>query len=481
MKNLLYLFLLVSFASVAQQKVYYTPVFEKEVFGIDESRKRYPSLTVIDINDDKSKAIMMDAVVRKIANDFNLIATKQGLALHKLDEKKMIPVELLVEADGTIRYFKYGYHGFTIANAKGVAVNPPVFNDTLNTENTRKLKTVAEDFCRTYKLPPNLSKNNFSIGFILNIGPQPKKASKMFIWNIEMAEACDKPDTVETLMLNNLFLESFPKVVFRFKNLKTLDLSNNYIQKIPKAASAMPHLKFLSISGNPINNHKLKFKKNTHLKDLNIQYTGISMMPRTLARNQKLEILFLGNNRFDKFRKRDFRKLDSLRALNLYNAGLYEVPMNVLKLKKLEELDLYYNNLKKLPDEICNMPNLKTLAVSNNELWSLPVNLAKLKMLETLYAHHNRLTELPTLPDLKLLHVGHNLFKTFPEQVYELQNIVEFDITHNQIKEVPGQLRKFQKLQRVFIEGNDFVRIAAKKEELTKLVTDLEKKDILVR
>lgn len=481
MKKLLLVLLLISFASAAQQKVYYNSVFEKAVFSFDESRKRYPSLTVIDKNDNKSNAIMMDAAVRKIVNDFNLVALKKGLKLHELNENKMIPVELLVLPNGTIEYFKYGYQGFSIVNAKGKAVNSSVFNDTLNAENSRQFEAVAESFCRTYKLPSNLSKNKFSIGFLLTIGPQSKKPSKMYIWNTEMAVACDKPDTVKTLMLNNLFLESFPEVVFRFKNLEKLDLSNNYIQKIPMAVSAMPHLKFLSISGNPINNHQIKFKKNTHLKDLNIQYTGIRMIPRTIARNHKLEILFLGNNRFDKFRKGDFRKLDSLKALNLYNTGLNEVPARVMKLKKLEELDLYYNNLKKLPDEICDMPNLKTLAVSNNELWSLPANLAQLKTLETLYAHHNRLTELPTLPDLKLLHVGNNLFKTFPEQVYQLENLVEFDITHNQIKEVPGRLRKFQKLQRVFIEGNDFVRIADKKEELTKLVTDLEKKDILVR
>ncbi|PLK42973.1 leucine-rich repeat domain-containing protein [Emticicia sp. TH156] len=478
MKNLLYLLLLVSFSAKAQQKVYQASVFERKVMTQHEGHKKYPSSTIIDLNTDKSKAIIMDATVKKIINDFNLMAIRTGSPLYQYSEIKSIPVELFVQPNGTIDYFKYGFQGQIIGRVKG---NSPFFNDSLNTENTAKFVALAENFCLNYKLPANPGKTNFSINIMLNIGSQPKKPSKTYIWNIQMAEACDKPDTVKTLMLNNLNLTSFPQVVFRFKNLTKLDISNNYIEKIPKKISAMPHLKFLSISNNPVNAHKIRFKKNTHLKDLNLQYTGMGMIPRTLARNRKLEILFLGNNRFEKFRKRDFRKMDSLKALNLYNAGLNEVPLNIIKLKKLEELDLYYNNLKKLPDAICDMPGLKTLAVSNNELWALPANLAHLKKLETLYAHHNRLTELPALPDLKLLHIGHNLFKVFPEQVYQLTNLVEFDITHNQIKEVPNQLRKFDKLKQVFIEGNDFVKIGSKKEELSILVTDLEKKDILVR
>lgn len=485
MKNLLCLLLFVSFCSLGQQKVYKAKDFEREIYPpqitkvgkntIHKSTSPYQSLNRPLLDDEKNYTVILDVEVKKIISDFYRFANKQNTRFRDFNESKMIPVELLVQPDGTIDYFVYGYQGYVVSN------RPSMFNDSLNKENEQKLITLAEAFCKTYRLPANLSKNKFKTSFLINTGTQPKKPSKMYIYTVEMAETCDKPDTVKTLMLNNLDLEVFPNVVFRFKNLEKLDLSNNYIEKVPKAVSKIPKLRFLSLSNNPINNNELKFKRNTHIKDLNIQYTGIPLIPRSIAMNRNLEVLFLGNNRFEKFRKRDFKKMNHLKALNLYNARLSELPINVTRLPALEELDLYYNDLKQLPNEICDMPHLKTLAVSNNELWHLPANIAKIKTLETLYAHHNRLNDLPTLPDLKLLHIGSNLFNTVPDQVYQLENMVEFDMSKNHIMEVPTQIRKFEKLQRVYFMGNDFDKIADKKEELAKLVTDLEKKDILVR
>lgn len=485
MKNLFYLLLFVSFCSVGQQKVYRAKDFERDIFPpkiikegkntIHVSNNPYKSLNRPLLEDEKNYIIILDVEVKKIISDFYRFANKHNTRFRDFNETKTIPVELLVQPNGTIDYFVYGFQGTAAFN------RPPMFNDSLNAENEQKIITLAEAFCKTYRLPANLSQSKFKTSFMLNTGLQLKKPSKMFIYNLEMAEACDKPDTVKTLMLNNLDLETFPMVVFKFKNLEKIDLSNNYIEKVPKAVSKIKHLKFLSLSNNPINNNPLKFKKNTHIKDLNIQYTGIPMIPRSIAKNRNLEVLFLGNNRFEKFRKRDFKRMDKLKALNLYNARLSELPINVTKLPNLEELDLYYNDLKQLPNEICDMPHLRTLAVSNNELWNLPAHLAKIKTLETLYAHHNRLNDLPTLPNLKLLHIGSNLFKTVPEQVYQLENLEEFDMSKNHIMEVPTQIRKFEKLQRVYFMGNDFDKIADKKEELAKLVTDLEKKDILVR
>jgi len=489
MKNLFCLFVLISFCSFGQQKVYRASVYEKEILKtkitqvgnatIKEEIDPYKPLSNA-LLDEKNYTIILDVERKKIYSDFYRFASKRNVKFEQLNENASFPIELQVQPNGTIDYFIYGYKDSFFVGGRNPNFSIP---DSISQETELKLITIAEEFSKNYKLPANLSKEKFSTTFMLEIGAKfnTKKPSKMFIYNLEMAEACDKSDTVRTLMLNKLNLETFPTVVFKFKNLEKLDLSDNYIEKIPKSVSKIKNLKFLSISNNPIANNKLKFKKNNHLKDLNLQYTGIKYIPRSIARNRNLEVLFLGNNRFKSFRKRDFKHMENLKVLNLYNARISELPLNVTKLKNLEELDLYYNDLKQLPNEICTMPKLKTLAVSNNELWSLPADIAQIKTLETLYAHHNKLDDLPTLPDLKLLHIGSNLFKTIPEEVYKMENLVEFDITKNQVQEVPTQLRKFEKLQRVYFQGNDFDKLASKKEELTKLVTDLEKKDILVR
>ena len=101
--------------------------------------------------------------------------------------------------------------------------------------------------------------------------------------------------------------------------------------------------------------------------------------------------------------------------------------------------------------------------------------------LQTLYAHHNRLNSLPNLPNLRLLDIGYNLFKVFPEQVYQLKDLEEFDITHNEIMEIPEGLISLNKLQKVYIRGNEFNKTEMPNEKLTKLTDSLEKRQVMVR
>ena len=77
--------------------------------------------------------------------------------------------------------------------------------------------------------------------------------------------------------------------------------------------------------------------------------------------------------------------------------------------------------------------------------------------------------------------MGYNLFKTFPDQVYLLSDLEEFDITNNKIEEIPAKLLSMKKLQKVFIRGNEFYQKDEKTEEIAKLVAGLEQKKVLVR
>ncbi len=479
MKKLLFLLVFATICAFGQQKVYQRDVFSDKVLSELKSESLYPTLNLIKVDDKRVDSKFPELESRKIIYEFTKFAIKKNIKFSELDWNKYVPIELLFNQNGSLDYLVYGFQQIFV-DENNSKIRRSFKFDTLNVEQTKIFVDLAEDFCKNYILKQTKLGKNFSINTSLSFGRDQRKPKKNTISTIEMAQNCDKPDTVKSLMFNKLYLELFPEVVFRFKNLEKLDLSDNLIETVPKRLSELKKLKFLSLSGNYINYEEFKFKRNKHLKDLNLQYTGMTKIQRSMKRNRSLEILFLGNNPIV-FTKNDFRKLTGLKALNLYNVKTATLPKSIAKLQKLEELDLYYNELQFLPKEICQLKNLKTLAVANNQLWNLPEEISKMPNLQTLYAHHNRLNSLPTLPNLKLLDVGYNVFKVFPEQVYSLKNLEEFDITNNKIEEIPAKLLSMQKLQKVYIRGNEFFQIDEKSKEITKLVADLEQKQILVR
>lgn len=477
MKNLLfYCMAILSFTLSAQNKVYRPQEFEKEVSSIKRISEEYKPYTIVQLRDGKEEGKDFEIETKKVIYDFNQFARSRQVKFEEFEYRpyRFIPIQILAQADGSIDYFIYGFQ-YSIYG-RGMRTN----NDSLNVEEKKIFVSLADEFCKIYKLPTNEYNKKYSINFSISLGKEPRKLSKNGISTIELAQKCDQPDTVKNLILNKLSLDKFPEVVFRFKNLEKLDLADNFIEQVPTAIWTLEKLKFLSLSGNKIDYSKLKFKRNKHLKDLNLQYTQMAKMPKSLKKNRKLEILFVGNNPI-KFIKNDFKRMSNLKALNLYNIRTSTLPKSIGKLNNLEELDLYHNELQFLPKEICQLPKLKTLAVANNQLWNLPEEISKMPNLQTLYAHHNRLNTLPSLPNLKLLDIGYNLFKVFPEQVYQLKDLEEFDITHNEIMDIPEGLIALNKLQKVFIRGNEFYKTDKPDEKLTKLTDSLEKRQVMVR
>ena len=476
MKKLLFILSVCSFSSFGQQKVFQRDKFDTEILTNKTAKVKYPTASNSRTIERSNNVIRFDVDEKRINNDFMREAIKKNNAFVPLIETKNIPIEIFLNQRGEIDYLVYGYSAFDNRVFNGRKF---VF-DTLNPKQTELFLNIAEDFCKSYKYLFAETGKNVSFNLGLGFGKGQKKVSKKYISTLEMAENCNQPDTVKTLMLNRLNLLDFPEVVFKFKNLEKLDLSDNYIKAIPKSFWTLQNLKLLSLSGNYIEYSKFKFKKNKHIKDLNIQFTGLTKLPKSLKKNQNLEISFLGNNPI-KFAKNDFKRMTNLKALNLYNIRTSILPKSISKLKNLEELDLYYNDLQFLPIEVCQLSSLKTLALANNQLWNLPGEISKMPNLQFLYAHHNRLNFLPNLPNLKLLDIGYNLFKVFPEKVYQLKDLEEFDITNNEIVEIPEGLIALNKLQKVYIRGNDFNKTEIPNDKLAKLIESLEKRQVLVR
>eukprot|EP00466_Bigelowiella_natans_P013402 jgi/Bigna1/75451/fgenesh1_pg.34_\ len=89
--------------------------------------------------------------------------------------------------------------------------------------------------------------------------------------------------------------------------------------------------------------------------------------------------------------KREVQKLFPNKQIDFVNQAIVEVPSCLLLIAHLEELNLSYNNIRSLPDDICQLHCLKSLEFSDNRLVSLPAKTGNLSKLERIDLANNGL------------------------------------------------------------------------------------------
>ncbi|XP_014821526.1 PREDICTED: leucine-rich repeat and calponin homology domain-containing protein 1 isoform X1 [Calidris pugnax] len=122
----------------------------------------------------------------------------------------------------------------------------------------------------------------------------------------------------------------------------------------------------------------------------------------------------------------------------------------------LTYLNLSRNQLSSLPACLCGLP-LKVLIASNNKLGSLPEEIGQLKQLMELDVSCNEITALPQqigqLKSLKELNVRRNYLEVLPQELVQLP-LVKFDFSCNKVLVIPICFRKMVQLQVLLLENN---------------------------
>lgn len=290
-------------------------------------------------------------------------------------------------------------------------------------------------------------------------GPRTVRRGSGIISTVEAAQKTTRPDTVKMLAFNQLDLANVPEVVYRFPNLEELDLSKNNLHELPARLTAdIPTLQRLSVLYNAIPNDSVFITRNKHLISLNLQGNKLTQIPASVRLNRRLESLWMGNNKLAKLTSKQFRGLRRLTDLNLYNAGLTQLPKGVGRIKRLTVLDLYYNKFTELPKQLSRLKKLEQLAIAHNDLKEINKSLAKLRRLQVLYAHHNRISQLPAelqqLKNLRTLDLGYNWFSTAPAVLSALPNLEELDLNNNNLQEFPTVLLSIRSLKKVYLGSN---------------------------
>ncbi|NXY14352.1 LRCH3 protein, partial [Atrichornis clamosus] len=157
----------------------------------------------------------------------------------------------------------------------------------------------------------------------------------------------------------------------------------------------------------------------------------------------------------------------SLETLNLYQNCIRYIPEAVLNLQSLTFLNIssdYFvfflsksrNQLSTLPVHLCNLP-LKVLIASNNKLVSIPEEIGQLRQLTELDVSCNEIQTIPpqigNLESLRDLNVRRNNLVRLPEELAELP-LIRLDFSCNKITTIPVCYRNLRHLQTIMLENN---------------------------
>ncbi|NXV90425.1 LRCH3 protein, partial [Calonectris borealis] len=158
----------------------------------------------------------------------------------------------------------------------------------------------------------------------------------------------------------------------------------------------------------------------------------------------------------------------SLESLNLYQNCIRYIPEAVLNLQSLTFLNIRVlmilfpfcpksrNQLSTLPVHLCSLP-LKVLIASNNKLVSIPEEIGQLRQLTELDVSCNEIQTIPpqigNLESLRDLNVRRNNLVRLPEELAELP-LIRLDFSCNKITTIPVCYRNLRHLQIIMLENN---------------------------
>ncbi len=278
----------------------------------------------------------------------------------------------------------------------------------------------------------------------------------------------------------------------RLRNLRILDISYNSITRIEsKSFRFMYRLEKLKLMGNRL--HNLDFLQGSYLsklKVLDLHANNISylMDPDVFKSVPKLQLLELSENSLSNIYPGTFRYLSLLKILKLTDNPLYTIREGVVDHETLEELDvtrcqlryidpkafyslknanyiwLDHNELSDIPTRLFNnTEKVRILSITNNHLTRLRREMFKgLKGLQTLNLDYNHLTDVTEysfqfiggVTEITLTH--NSITELYEHSFNDLKSLLTLDLSQNNITQVNKAFSRFEKIQELNFEGNQF-------------------------
>ncbi|KAF9209690.1 hypothetical protein BGZ49_002121 [Haplosporangium sp. Z 27] len=312
----------------------------------------------------------------------------------------------------------------------------------------------------------------------------PKRVTSMGDWSESSYDPCAPsrwdelfemdPTSKGPLWLSHRGLGQIPHDFFDgLRNLRELYLDHNDIKVVPDSLLKLTKLDVLDLSSNSISSFHsaFKMKKLKNLRRLNLDHnmlTDISPIYKLKA----LRELRLNYN-FVPYLAISIQHMTKLKILAMESNQLTTLPESMGRLGNLCELRLSDNNIRTLPPSIGSIRTLQVLALRSNLLESLPESWKDMENLSTLDLACNRLTSLPSdivrLPKLTHLDLHDNHINALPDKIGQLSNLVVLQLCNNQLRELPKDIGRLRDLQDLVLSFNQLQYLPDEIGKLSKL------------
>ncbi|KAG0000092.1 hypothetical protein BGZ65_004648 [Modicella reniformis] len=282
------------------------------------------------------------------------------------------------------------------------------------------------------------------------------------------------PNSRGPLWLSGRGLGQIPHEFFDgLRNLRELYLDHNDIKVVPDSLLKLTKLDVLDLSCNSISSFHsaFKLKKLKNLRRLNLDHNMLTDISPIYKLKSLRELRM--NHNLVPFVAMAIQTMTKLKILSMESNTISALPETIGKLGNLCELRLSDNNLRILPDSIGSLRTLQVLALRSNMLEKLPESWKDMENLSTLDLACNCLTVLPAdivrLPRLTHLDLHDNQIQTLPEKIGQLSNLVVLQLCNNQLRELPKDIGRLRDLHDLVLSFNQLHLLPDEIGKLTKL------------
>ncbi|XP_006816015.1 uncharacterized protein LOC100369664 [Saccoglossus kowalevskii] len=163
---------------------------------------------------------------------------------------------------------------------------------------------------------------------------------------------------VETVLLNQNYLTTFPTNMKVLTQVKHLYLARNLFTELPIVVLKFTSLKVLNLENNKLTHLPANMSMLQSLTELNVSYNQLSALPESLRNCEQLVILRASNNNIEQFPHQLCTW--KLRKLVLQNNQLKVPPQNICQKENcLSDVQRYYSQNEKQQRSLQDLSNLK--------------------------------------------------------------------------------------------------------------------------
>jgi Leucine-rich repeat (LRR) protein len=221
-----------------------------------------------------------------------------------------------------------------------------------------------------------------------------------------------KLTALSVLSLKNNSLESIPNEICRCFALKYLSLNSNKLSEIPRKLTNLSHLSRLTIAANNISFLPIDMDRMNSLTHLEVSHNPLKALPPSLGalyehlkvllvqdcfelRDPPQNILAAGHEQIVNYLRKVWRGLCTMRLVltGLSMGSLVCLPH--FDMANLVEIRIDKNEIKHIPDIVCDFKQLVSLRFRENLISMIPAEASKLTRLQELDMSKNKFRSMP--------------------------------------------------------------------------------------